>query len=368
MSTAAGGSPPPPSSSPPASPPAPPAGPARPRFVVRVRWLLTLGVWATALVLFLYFFAAIRPILLDLLFAATIAAMLRPLLRWAPGPHWLRGLLVGLAFVVVVAGVLALLGWLLTAPVQRELAHWGQRLGMQETPDVQTLASRFFANALGSGSATHVLSSAADLLSHILVTLALVFVGMIYLLVEPAGRLTRPLVAPLNPRRRTQLQKTFDDLDGRLRYWLLGVILSTGLIGTLSWFGYYFVNLQFALPLAIFAGLAEIVPTVGALTASAVAILVAATQNSAFTFLGVIIVHSITLMIESYIILPLIMRRAVLVPPAVTLFTVVLWAKLLGIGGLILALPLDLVIWTVYQNFILAPPPDAARGAQAPKG
>jgi predicted PurR-regulated permease PerM len=349
---------------------------------VRLRWLLALGAWATGLILFLYFFDALRPVLLDLLFAAAIAAMLRPLLRWAPGPHWLRGLLVGLAFVLVVAGVLAGLGWLLQAPVKRELdqwpqlhqhlndllARWAQRLGLQETPDVQTAAQRLIASALGSGAGTHVLSSAADMLSQFLVTLALVFVGMIYLLLEPAGRLTRPLIAPLNRRRQAQLHKTFHDLDTRLRFWLIGVIVSTCLVGTLSWVGYYFVNLQFALPLAIFAGLAEIVPTVGALTASAVAILVAATQNSAFTFIGVIVVHSITLMIESYVILPLIMRRAILVPPAVMLFTVVLWAKLLGIGGLILALPLDLVVWTLYQNFVLPPPREQAREIHAGSG
>ncbi|MGN6369535.1 MAG: AI-2E family transporter [Phycisphaerae bacterium] len=351
-----------------ATPPSPSASPT-PRPPLRIRSLLPLGIWLIALTLFIYFFHDLRPILLDLLLASAIACMLRPLLQFIPGPHWLRGTLVGIGFLLLFAALLFGLGWLLKAPILHELKlwpklhenldhlfhRWGNDLGMDNPPDVNSLLNRITSYTFGAGSAGHVLSSAADFLSQLAVTLALVFVGMLYLLVEPAGKLTAPLAQPLPSPRREQLQKTFSDLDFRLRHWLLGVLISVALVGSLSWVGYYFVGLQFALPLAIFAGCAEIVPTVGALTASLVAILVAATQNSTFTLVGVIVVHSFTLFLEAYVIVPLLMRKAIRVPPAVTLFTVVLWSKLLGLGGLILALPLDLLLWTLYDNFLLSP-------------
>jgi predicted PurR-regulated permease PerM len=40
------------------------------------------------------------------------------------------------------------------------------------------------------------------------------------------------------------------------------------------------------------------------------------------------------------------------VPPIVTLFTIVLWGEIFGIGGLLLALPINLVLWTMAEHFI----------------
>ena len=56
--------------------------------------------------------------------------------------------------------------------------------------------------------------------------------------------------------------------------------------------------------------------------------------------LGVLVVYGVIQALEAYIILPLIMRGAVNMHPAITLFTVVLWGKIFGVPGLILAIPL----------------------------
>ena len=58
-------------------------------------------------------------------------------------------------------------------------------------------------------------------------------------------------------------------------------------------------------------------------------------------------------LIESWVLLPLMMKRAVRIPPLVTLFMIVLWARLFGVPGLILAIPIDLTRWTFLDRFVL---------------
>ncbi|MDB5303258.1 MAG: hypothetical protein JWM97_807 [Phycisphaerales bacterium] len=336
--------------------------------------IAALFIWGMAIGLLLYFFGSVKMVLLDFLAACAVAAMLRPIVDRMPGPQWLRGAVVGLGFIVVVAAMLVLVGWLLSKPIQRQMEQWpqlrqhldhllesmGQRFGLPHLT-VGTLIHRFRGfvaggamgegAASGAGVATRVISGTAEIASDVGITLALVFVGSLYLLVERRGRLTEPLIQMLPMPRRADLGGFFADMEPQLRWWLIGVLFSMATIGILSWLGYWIVGLQFALPLAIFAGLAEIAPNIGALTATLVAALVAATQSTG-VLIGVLVVHSITLFIEAHVIAPLIMRRAVDIPPVITIFSIVFWSEILGFGGLLLAIPLDLVIWTALDRFV----------------
>jgi predicted PurR-regulated permease PerM len=56
--------------------------------------------------------------------------------------------------------------------------------------------------------------------------------------------------------------------------------------------------------------------------------------------------------VESNLVVPLVMRQVVHMPPVVTLFTIVLWAKALGPPGLLLAVPINLAVWTFVRHFV----------------
>ena len=64
----------------------------------------------------------------------------------------------------------------------------------------------------------------------------------------------------------------------------------------------------------------------------------------------VLMVWGIIQALEAYLILPMIMKGAVNVHPAITLFTVVLWGKIFGVAGLMLAIPINLTIWTLLDH------------------
>lgn len=307
--------------------------------------LLALFLAAALLIFVLMFFSAFRLVLLGLLAAYAVASMLRPLADRLPGPRGLRAVLTAAAFLLIVAGFLALVSLLLVQPIQKQIGHWpeieknldsvlatwGHKLGISQPPALQQvlvqLSDFLFGENIGSA-----FSKAADVVATLLIVAAFVFIGSMYLLAESPGRLTRPVLALLPPEYRDGVAEALIDLERRLRYWLLGTLASMLLMGIAAWLGYMIIGLDFALVLAIFAAVAEAIPTIGPAVTLLVALLMAGTQGTG-QVIGVVVVYAIVQGAESYLLMPLVMRKAVKIPPVVTLFTIVLWGKVLALGG-----------------------------------
>jgi predicted PurR-regulated permease PerM len=77
---------------------------------------------------------------------------------------------------------------------------------------------------------------------------------------------------------------------------------------------------------------------------------------------GALIVYAVVQTTESYVLVPTLMRKTVNVPPIVTLLTVVLWGNVFGPLGLVLAVPIDLVIWAMLEEFVIRAREEQARG------
>jgi predicted PurR-regulated permease PerM len=119
-------------------------------------------------------------------------------------------------------------------------------------------------------------------------------------------------------------------------------------IGVLSYIGYLILGLNYALPLAMIAGILEIVPNIGPILTAVIASLVALTI-SPFTAVLTILFSLLIQQLENNFITPKVMKEAVGLNPIVTIFTIAMGAKLAGIGGAILAVPIFLTIQSVFK-------------------
>ena len=110
-------------------------------------------------------------------------------------------------------------------------------------------------------------------------------------------------------------------------------------IGVSTTVGLWIIGVPLALTLGIIAGVFELVPYLGpwlsAVPAALMALLVSPTHLVA-TLVLFLALH----VLEGYVLLPLVQRRAVLMPPALTLIMQVLFGELLGLMGLFVAAPL----------------------------
>lgn len=140
-------------------------------------------------------------------------------------------------------------------------------------------------------------------------------------------------------------------LELRLGSWVNAEILLMTIIGALSYIGYTILGLRYAVPLAIFAGLLEAVPSIGPTVATALAALVGFTISPLTGFLA-IAVGTLIQQLENNIIVPRIMKKTVGFNPLVTILLIASGAKLGGVVGAILALPLFLTFETIFKVLV----------------
>ena len=140
----------------------------------------------------------------------------------------------------------------------------------------------------------------------------------------------------------------FELLGTRLLAWVEGTLLSMLIIGVLSTVAFYLIGLDYALMLGVWSGLTEFVPIVGPFVGGITAVIVAFLQDpqkALWTLLAVFAIQQL----ESNLITPIVMARVADVHPFVTLFAILLFGSLFGFLGVLLALPLVLLFWTVVQ-------------------
>jgi len=286
-------------------------------------------------------------------------------------PRGLGAAFLGLALVASVGGLFLALSlplagpirrgfeaWPQTANVDQMLANWANKIGIQTKPGEML-------TQMGQVIAPSLFSRGADAALGILLWVAFIFVGSIFLLASPKDVLLSPLLRIVAPPYRSNVDAMMEHLASKLRWWMIGTLGGMCVVFSASCLGYAIGGVKYFMPLALLAGLAEIVPTVGPACAAIIAFVFAASQGGGAA-VGVVITYIIVQSLEAYLILPLIMRGAVQIHPAVTLFSVVLWAKIFGVPGMMLAIPINLTIASAVEFLYIRPRDERLGAPRAP--
>jgi len=140
-------------------------------------------------------------------------------------------------------------------------------------------------------------------------------------------------------------------VEKRLGSWVRGQLALATIVGLLTFVGLIFLDVPYALPLALIAGVLEIIPNIGPIIATIPAALVALAISPLLT-LATIALFFLVQQIENNIIVPKIMQKAVGLNPLVTILALITGAKLLGVLGAIIAIPVFLIIQTVLTEVV----------------
>ncbi|MFP4141182.1 MAG: AI-2E family transporter [Planctomycetota bacterium] len=340
-------------------------GQGRPGAPFAARTLVALGLWALVVVLMFYYGNATRFVLLGGVAALSLSAVLQPLADRLPGPSGLRAGLAVAIFLIVAAALLGTLGYAIHQPVSQSIQDWPQTrtdinaklkdiaesfgvTGQATVAEIGDIAGRI----LTGGSASRWIGNVAGAILNTLLAIIVVIIASMYLLARPNGSLAGKAVELLPPGRQKPTLDALDDLRPELRWWVIGTAFSMAVVGMVFGAGYVLIGLKFAIPLALFAAVAQAVPTFGPMVTLLVSLLVAVSQGVT-QVVGVVGIYVVVQSIESYLLTPMVMQRAVRMPPVITLFTIVLWGNVFGVAGLFLAIPLDLAIWVLLKHHIL---------------
>ncbi len=141
---------------------------------------------------------------------------------------------------------------------------------------------------------------------------------------------------PLSWRQRGR--EVLDGMGEALQLWFVGQLLDMLVVTILTGIGLYALGVPLAGTLALLAGLANFVPYIGALAGSIPALLVAASQGPSVMGYTAALIAGVQLL-EGNVIAPLIQKRTVDLPPALTILSQTVLGALFGVLGLILATP-----------------------------
>ena len=129
-------------------------------------------------------------------------------------------------------------------------------------------------------------------------------------------------------------------------------------VGVITWIGLLLLGVPLALGLAFVAFLLEFVPVVGPIVAAIPAILVGLAESPTLG-LWVALLYIGIQQIEGFVLLPLLQRWAVHLPPAMSLIGIIAFGVLFGWIGVLLATPLMVAttVWVrdIYLESILEP-------------
>jgi predicted PurR-regulated permease PerM len=141
-----------------------------------------------------------------------------------------------------------------------------------------------------------------------------------------------------------------DQINEKLGAWLQGQFLLSLSIGLLTWITLTVLQMPFALPLAVLAGIFEIVPSIGPIISAVPAVVVALTISPNMAFI-IIVSYIFIQLIENHLLVPRIMQRAVGLNPLVVIVGVVVGDRLLGIPGALLSVPFISLLVLIVKNF-----------------
>ena len=162
------------------------------------------------------------------------------------------------------------------------------------------------------------------------------------------------------PKYRHISNKIGRDIKHSMNHYFRGQALVSFIVGILFCIGFLIIGLPMAIVLGLFIGLLNMVPylqLISILPAAILCLVYTASGQGDFWSIaaGTTAVYCIVQVIQDFILTPKIMGKAMGLNPAIILLSLSVWGTLLGLIGMIIALPLTTLLLSYYNNYIIHP-------------
>ena len=307
--------------------------------------VLGIGILAASL----YF---VRDILAMLLFAVIISSALKPLVDYLYDkkiPRLLSLIAIYLLFVVVFAALIYILLPLILDQVRDFFQNYQTYFGQIE----EVVGTITFLPGLSGNvhdllvQLTEQIPNFASLLSYAssifggIASLMIVLVVSFYLSLS-RNALDDFLKSIMPPQFEAYAHGLWMRAQKKMGRWLQAQILLSFIIAVVVGVGLWILGVKYAFLVALVAGVLEIVPFVGPIVAGGLATLLALSQSTALG-LYVLVFFIAAQQLEGHILVPLLIKKLVGLNPVAVILALLVGAKLGGILGVFLAVPLAAV-------------------------
>lgn len=305
-------------------------------------------IFIAVFILALWLLYLIRDLLLIVFVAVILMSALSPLVKFFTKLGLPKGVGILITYIIILAGLGTILAGILPPLIEQST-----RL-VTSLPTI--LSQQFgFVNIDQTIVQQELTAVSKDLLSWTLIfvdnllTIIFLLVLTFYMLLERENLEKR--TAELFIGKQERVRHLVGRVEEKLGSWVRGQLLLSLVIGATSYLGLTVLSLPYALPLALLAGIMEVVPVIGPIIAAIPAVALGLTI-SPVTGAGVAAMYFVLQQLESHVVVPQIMKRAVGLNPLIVILAIAIGGRLLGISGALLAVPIAVVIEIIVADIL----------------
>lgn len=315
-----------------------------------------------AIILGLYFLYLIRDVLALLFISFIITSAIEPIVDFFERKKVPRAVSVSIIYLIIF-GLIAVAIYLIIPPLTNQLTDFFQNF----PTIVQKLSGIFYGieeyfkqlnlhgenliniNEKITNWSGNIFSTTIGVFSGLfsaIVVLSLTF----YLSLKKDG-VERAISAITPEKFRSSAVESAKKIKYKIGKWMHGQLILMFIIFALDYIGLLILGVPYALVLAIIGGLLEIVPYVGPIVSAVPAVILGFTV-SPIKGLLVIPLYVLIQQIESHIVVPQVMKKAVGLDPVIIILALLAGAKLGGILGAILSVPIATIVSVLINEFM----------------
>ncbi|MFA5197507.1 MAG: AI-2E family transporter [Patescibacteria group bacterium] len=315
--------------------------------------------WVIATVVAIWFFLAVRDILIILFLAFIFAAAIEPFVNRLEKKRWPRSLAILTIYLAIIA-IMALFLELIVPPLINQITQLVQDSGKYadtintylqnvnpaiKDPAIKALEN--IGNSISGNGSGQIVNKAFGFFSGAFGLIA-VFVIAFYMLVQKNG-VEKVLEAVLPKRYLSTSISVSRKISSRMSSWVRGQLFLALVIFLANYIALTILRVDMALTLAILSGILELLPIIGPIVAGITAALVALTVSPLLALI-VGAWYILVQQLENHILVPQIMKKSVGLNPIIIIVAILVGVQLMGVWGALIAVPVVACISVIYEE------------------
>lgn len=308
---------------------------------------------------------------LPIIMAGVLFYLVNPLIDWMESKKIPR--VAGIALIFIVITGLIVWGIVILIPIIREQTlslvenmptYWDKIIMTFDNllrSDIfsrfETELTDFTQNIIKSVSkqSNEVMDSTVSGIGNVVGTITNIAIAIItmpillFFLLKDGRNLPHYIMKMIPTNMRLYTYDLLKEINTKISQYIRGQLLVAFFVGLMFWIGFVIIGLEYAVLLAIMAGVLNLVPYLGSFLAM-IPIVIVALVASPFMLVKIIILFSIEQLLEGRLIQPLILGSNLQVHPVTIIVVLLAAGKLFGVVGVIIGIPAYAVFKVIVQH------------------
>ena len=196
-----------------------------------------------------------------------------------------------------------------------------------------------------------ILRISVSVFSNVVSIITVLFFALYFLLAR--DKIESQLSNFLKSEDVKKIDHLLTELEKGLGGWARGQLILMFMVGISTYIGLLILDIPFAVPIALLAGVLEIIPNIGPVL-SAIPAVIVGFGISPLTGVAVAALGFLIQQVENYVFVPKVMEKSAGLSPIITLLSLIIGFRVAGIVGAILSVPITITGRVLLNEFVFS--------------